>query len=154
MAFDVAKYPRGSSLWKNITVSPSSSWRSSDPVFFFVLRHCKSEDQIVQSPTQRSTIQSTKSAHPTLNRPIDQIVSLFYLYSSELQIVPLQICSSSVLLQIVLPLFFRYVLFQVQKSSLRNSVLLFKTQVYKTRDLYGIILPTHQVGIESLTLDF
>ena len=43
---------------------------------------------------------------------------------------------------------------EVQKSSLRNSVLHFGTQVFKSRDLCGIILATHQVGIESLTLKF
>ena len=123
--------------------------------FFFVLRRYKSEDQIVQVPTQHSIIQSTRSAHPAFNHPINQIVSSFFLCSLELQIVPLQIYSSSVLLQIGLPLFFfKYVLLQVQKSSLRDSVLLFRTQVYKTRDLCGIIRPTHQVGIEFLTLKF
>ena len=120
------------------------------PAFFFGLRRCKSKDQIIQVPTQHSIVQSTKSAHPAFNRPINQIVSLFFLYSLELQIY-----SSSVLLQIGLPLFFfKYVLLQVQKSSLRDSVLLFRTRVYKTRDLCGIIRPTHQVGIEFLTLKF
>ena len=120
--------------------------------FFFVLQRCKSKDQIVQVPTQHSVVQSTRSAHPTFNRPIDQIVSSFFLCSLELQIIPLQIYSSSVLLQIGLPLFFfKYVLLQVQKSSLRDSVLLFRTRVYKTRDLYGIIRPTHQAEIEFLS---
>ena len=123
--------------------------------FFFVLRRCKSENQIIQVPTQHSIIQSTRSAHPAFNRPIDQIVSSFFLCSLELQIIPLQIYSSSVLLQIGLPLFFfKYVLLQVQKSRLRDSILLFRTQVYKTRHLSDIIFPTHQVGIESLTLKF
>ena len=55
------------------------------------------------------------------------------LHSSD-QIMPLQP------LQIVLPLFFfRYDVLQVQN------------RVFKTRDLCGIILPTHQVGIKSLT---
>ena len=69
MASDVGKYPHGIwvfktwvSLWKNITISPSSSSHSSDLAFFFILRHCKSEDQIIQSPTQRSIVQSTSSS--------------------------------------------------------------------------------------------
>ena len=41
-----------------------------------------------------------------------------------------------------------------QKSSLKDSVLLFRTRVYKTWDLCGIILPSQQVGIDSLTLKF
>ena len=57
--------------------------------------------------------------------------------SSSDQIVPLQP------LQIVLPLFF-----------FRSDVLQVQNWVFKTRDLCGIILPTHEVGIESLTLEF
>ena len=49
---------------------------------------------------------------------------------------------------------FRSVFLQVPKSSLRDLVLLFRTRVYKTRDLSGIIFLTHQVGIESLTIEF
>ena len=129
-----------------------SSFFFIHPAFFFVLQRCKSEDQILQVPTQHSIVQSTRSAHPTFNCPIDQIVSSFFLCSLELQIVPLQIYSSSVLLQIGLPLFFfKYVLLQVQKSSLRDQVLLFRTRVYKTRDLCSIICPTHQAGIEFLS---
>ena len=121
-----------------------SSFFLVHPAFFFVLRHCKSEDQIIQVPTQHSIVQSTRSAHPAFNRPIDQIVSSFFLCSLELQIIPLQIYSSSVLLQIGLPLFFfKYVLLQVQKSRLRDSILLFRTQVSKTRDLSSIMRPTH-----------
>ena len=65
--------------------------------------------------------------------------------SSELQIVSDHFPSSSVILQIYS---------SQQKSSLKDSVLLFRTWLYKTRDIYGIILPTHQVGIDSLTFEF
>ena len=107
-----------------------------------------------RSSNRPPSVQSSNRPNRLTQHSIDQIISSFFLYSSELQIVPLQICSSSVLLQIVLPLFFfRFDLFQVQKSSLRDLVLLFITRVYKTRDLCGIILPTHQVGIESIKLE-
>ena len=112
-------------MWKNIHVELEflrlEFHRFIFSFFFFVLRHCKFEDQIVQSPTQRSIIQSTKSAHPAFNHPIDQIISSFFLYSSKLQIMPLQICSFFVLLQIVLPLlFFRSNLFQEQNRVLET----------------------------------
>ena len=57
--------------------------------------------------------------------------------SSSNQIMPLQP------LQIVLPLFF-----------FRSDVLQVQNRVFKTRDLCGIILPTHPVGIESLIIEF
>ena len=61
----------------------------------------------------------------------------FLHFSSSDQIMPLQH------LQIVLPLFF-----------FKFDVLQVQNRFFKTRDLCGIILPTHQVGIESLTLEF
>ena len=97
--------------------------------FFFVLRHYRFEDQIVQSPTWHSIVHSTRSAHPTFNHPI---VSPFFLCSSKLQIIPLQICSPFVLLQIILPLFFfKTNLFQVQKSSLETQFCLLELKSIK-----------------------
>ena len=153
VASNVEKYPRGPRFfktWVSPFYFPSSYSRSSDLAFFCILHRYRSKDQIVQLPTQHSIVQLTRSAHPMFNHPINQIISSFFLCSLKLQIVHLQICSSSILLHIVLPLFFfRSVLFQVQKSSLRDSVLL-----SRTRDLCDIILPTHQVRIKSLTLEF
>ena len=104
---------------------PSSSTRSSSLrfifSFFFVLQRYKSEDSIVRSSTQHSIVQSTRLAHPSFNCPINQIISSFFLYSSKLQIMPLQICSFFVLLKIVLPLFFfRSNLFQEQNRVLET----------------------------------
>ena len=145
-SFTVLFFP--SSLHSSCSRSSSSRFIFS---FFFVLRCCKSEDQIVQSPTQRTIVQSTRSTHPTFNRPINQISSLFFgaLYRDSSDMFFL--CST---LDLSSWFIFKFDLFQVHKLSLRDSVLLFRTRVYKTRDLCGIILPTHQVGIKSLTLEF
>ena len=155
------KYPCGFIFFPSSSTH-SSSLRFIFSFFFFVLQRYKSEDSIVRSSTQHSIVQSTRLAHPTFNRPINQIVSSFILCSSKLQIMPLQICSFFVLLQIVLPLFFfRCNLFQEQNrvfetrfcflelesrsmwhhtsnSPSRNQVfnprVLDWNQVYKTRD--------------------
>ena len=112
---------------------------------FFVLQRYRSKDQIYQSPTQHSSSAwLTQIGSPSVQSTRSSLRS-----SSLLQ-------SSKHLFKSVLPLFFfRSFLFcSSSKSSLRDLILLFRTQVYKTRDLYGIILPTHQVGIESLNLEF
>ena len=112
---------------------------------FFVLQHCKSRDQIFQSPTQRSSsVRLTQISSPHV-----QLTKSSLRSSSVLR-------SSKRLFGSVLPLFFfrSFLFYSSLKSSLRDSVLLFRTQVYETRDLCGIILPTHQVEIESLNLEF
>ena len=77
--------------------------------------------------------------------PIGSPRSCLFLCSSELQIVCLQICSSSVLYSSSDPFFlcsFRsFLVCSSPKSSLRELVLLFRTRVYKIGDLCGIILP-------------
>ena len=135
-AFDVEKYPHGTRVFKTRVLPfyfflllrvllPRILFFS----FFFVLRHYRFEDQIVQSPTWHSIVHSTRSAHPTFNHPI---VSPFFLCSSKLQIIPLQICSPFVLLQIILPLFFfKTNLFQVQKSSLETQFCLLELKSIK-----------------------
>ena len=66
-------------IWKNIHVELEflrlEFHRFIFSFFFFVLRYYRSEDQIVQSPTQHSIVQSTRSAHSAFNHPIDQIGS-------------------------------------------------------------------------------
>ena len=74
-----------------------------------------------RSSDRPPSIQSSRLAHPSFNCPINQIISSFFLYSSKLQIMPLQICSFFVLLKIVLPLFFfRSNLFQEQNRVLET----------------------------------
>ena len=97
--------------------------------FFFVLQRYRFEDQIVQLPTWHLIVHSTRSAYPTFNHPI---VSSFFLCSSKVQIIPFQICSPFVLLQIVRPLFFfKTNLFQVQKSSLETRFCLLELKFIK-----------------------
>ena len=126
----------------------------------------------VQLSNRSSSILRSSSVHRCS-------LDLFFLYSSsdrsscsssglrsivqlELQRSSFFLCSSF-LFRSILPLFFirsfflfffKFVVLQVPKSSLRDSLLLFWARVYKTRDLSGIIFPTHQVGIESLILEF
>jgi len=146
---------------------------------------CRSEAQIIQSPTQRSIVQSKLQRssfflcssflfrfvlplffvrsfflfffRSVFNCPIGALTffilrsssvhcsfsDLFFLYSSSLFFI-----------RLFFLFFFRSIVHQVPKSSLKDSVLLFRTQVYKTRDLSGFIFPTHQVGIKSLTASF
>ena len=104
---------------------------------------------------------SSSLDHSSLRRQIVQIVQL-----------PTQICSSSVLrccflssdrssilCRQIVPLFvvrlflcssssdrwffFNSIVVQVPKSSLRDSVLPFRTRILKSRDLCGIFCPTH-----------
>ena len=90
-------------------------------------------------------------AHLAVNHPIGA-PRFFVLRSSSSD--PFFLCSLSLFFIILFFLFFFKSILQVPKSSLRDSVLLFRTRVYKTWDLFGIIFPTHQLGIESLTLKF
>ena len=109
------KYPHGTRVFKTRVSQfyfPSSSLRCSDPVFFFDIANLKSRSsnrppsvQLFNRPDRSSSI----------------LCSSFFLYSSKLQIMPLQICSFFVLLQIVLPLlFFRSNLFQEQNRVLET----------------------------------
>ena len=136
MAYDVEKYPHGTRVSQ--FYFPSSSLRCSDPVFFFDIANLKSRS----------------IAHPVFNCSIDLIgaKAFFVLRSSSILRSP--DCSSS-------DLFFVKSFFFCSSSKLfffkyKNRVLetRFRTRVYKTWDLCGIILPTHQVEIESLTLEF
>ena len=103
--------------------------------------------QIVQSPTQIYSSSllhrcSSSSDHWFLFRSVlhRQIVGsssgLFFIVKS---LVLLQVCSSSSNRWF----FFSSAVLQVPKSSLRDSILLFRTRVLKTRDLCGIFCPTH-----------
>ena len=111
------KYPHGTRVSQ--FYFPSSSLRCSDPVFFFDIANLKSRSsnrppsvQLFNRPDRSSSI----------------LCSSFFLYSSESRLFLFR----SILRQIILLLFFfKIVLLQVQKSSLRDSVLLFRTQVYK-----------------------
>ena len=132
MAYDVEKYPHGTRVSQ--FYFPSSSLRCSDPVFFFDIANLKSRSsnrppsvQLFNRPDRSSSI----------------LCSSFFLYSSESRLFLFR----SVLRQIVLLLFF----FKYKNRVLETR---FRTRVYKTWDLCGIILPTHQVEIESLTLEF
>ena len=77
------------------------------------------------------------------DRPIAHSDLLFLSSSSQFfvvrSLVLLQVCSSSSNRWF----FFSSAVLQVPKSSLRDSVLLFRTRVLKTRDLCGIFCPTH-----------
>ena len=138
---DVEENPRGT------RVSPFffSFFLACISLFFFVLH----------SSFFNATDLKTKSSNhlpsilPLFGSPSVQSTRSSLRSSSLLQ-------SSKHLFRSVLPLFFfRSFLFcSSSKSSLRDLIFLFRTQVYKTRDLYGIILTTHQVGIESLNLEF
>ena len=120
-----------SSNWSSNVLRSSSVHRSSSDLFFvksFFLFFFRS----------------------AFNRPIET-PTFFVLRSSSIY------HSSSLFLFFVKSFFlffFKSVFLQVPKSSLRDSVLLFRTRVYKTQDLSSIIFPTHQVGIESLILEF
>ena len=133
MAFDVEKNPHGTRV--SPFNFPSSSLCSSNPAFFFV--QIWRLDRLI--------------AHPAFNHPIGA-PRFFVLRSSSSD--PFFLCSLSLFFIILFFLFFFKSILQVPKSSLRDSVLLFRTRVYKTWDLFGIIFPTHQLGIESLTLKF
>ena len=56
---------------------------------------------------------------------------------------------------LVLPLFFfkSFLVWSSPKSSLRDSILLFRTRVSKTRDVCGNTYPDQQVEFEYLKLD-
>ena len=99
---------------------PSSSLRCFDPVFFFDVANLKS-----RSSNRPPSVQ-------LFNRPdrsSSVLCSLFFLYSSESRLFLFR----SILCQIVLLLFFfKFVLLQVQKSSLRLGLELesIKLEIY------------------------
>ena len=169
VASDMKKNPRGTRVFKT-RVSPfyfpSSSSHSSDPGFFFV--QIWRSNRPIGAPTFfvlplfivplqicSSSLFFVKSfflffLRSAFNRLI-KAPTFFVLRSSSIH------RSSSLFLFFVKSFFlffFKSVFLQVPKSSLRDSVLLFRTRVYKTQDLSSIIFPTHQVGIESLILEF
>ena len=117
---------------------------------------CRSEDQIVQSPTQCSIVQSEfqrSSFFLCSSFLFKSILPLFFVKSFFLFFFRSAFnCPIGVQAFFIIPLFI--VPLKVPKSSLKYSILLYRTQVYKTRHLSDIIFPTHQVGIESLTLKF
>ena len=134
-------------MWKNIHMELEFH------NFIFLLLPC-----VVLTQCSSSTLQIWRAdrpiAHPVFNCSIDQIgaQAFFVLCSSSILRSP--DCSSS-------DLFFVKSFFFCSSSKLfffkyKNRVLetRFRTRVYKTWDLCGIILPTHQVEIESLTLEF
>ena len=152
MASKVEKYPRGTRVFKT----------QFSPFYFFL--HVLFP-RILFSPSSSQFFNTTDlktklSNHPpnvqSFNQP-DQLTQ-----HSIIQQTISSLCSSSILrssrsclFRSVLPLFFfRSDVFQVQKSSLRDLVFLFETRFFKTRNLCGIILPTHQVRIKSLILKF
>ena len=132
MASDVEKNPYGTWVFKT-RVSPfyfpSSSLCSSDLAFFFMQ---------IWRPDRPIT-------HPAFNHPI-RAPAFFILHSSSLDRSSSNLfflySSSLFFVRSFFLFFFRSVL-QVPKSSLRDSVLLFRTWVYKTQDLSGIIFATH-----------
>ena len=126
---------------------------------------CKSECPIVQSELQRSMffLCSSFLFKSVLRQIILPVLLQVYVQSSNRSSNILRSRSSSIhhssplflfFVKSFFMFFFKSVFLQVPKSSLRNSVLLFRTRVYKTRDLSAIIFPTHQMGIKSLTLKF
>jgi len=167
-ASDVEKNPHGT--WVLPFFFPSSSSRSSDPAFYIPSSSSRSSDPTfffvqIRRSNRSSSILCSSSVHRSssslffvrlfflfffrsaFNCPIGAL-AFFILHSSSIH------RSSSLFLFFATVLVLRQIVLQVPKSSLRDSILLFRTRVYKTRDLSGIIFPTHQVGIESLTLEF
>ena len=133
------KYPRGTQVFKT-RVSPFYFFvllpRMRFLLLLFVLRRCRSEDQIV---------------HPAFNCPINQIGS------PSVQSTRSSLRSSFVLRSSrrLFNLFFKsFLLCCSPKLSIKDSILLFRIRVYETQDLCDIILSTHQVEIKSLTLKF
>ena len=118
---------------------PSSSTRSSSSravcfsFFFFVLRRCRSTHP---DRASSSVLQRYKSACP--NRA--KFFGAPHRASSDLLVLPL--------------FFFRsFLVWSSPKSSLRDSILLFRTRVSKTRDLCGNTYPDQQLKFEYLKLD-
>ena len=154
MALEVEKYSCGTQVFKT-RVSP----------FYFFLRILL--PRVLFFPSSSSFFNATNlktrsSNHPPSVQSSNQLdrltqhsivqLTISSLHSSSVLRSSKSCLFRSILLQIVF--FFRSDVLQVQKSNLRDLVLLFGTWVSKTRDLYGIILPTHQVRIEFLTLEF
>ena len=85
------------------------------------------------TPSDRSCSSSNRWRPPSVQSDRSQRLSLFFVRS-----------------------FLRHSSYSLHTKieSLRDSFLHFRTRVYKTRDLSGIILPTHQVEIEPLRLEF
>ena len=108
----------------------------SDPI----VQHSSSPLRLCSSSSDRSSLYSSSSdllffKSAVLQVPSPSVLCHQIYYSSSLLFFKFQICCFS-------------------SSKIEYLVLLFRTWVYKTRDLCGIILPTHQVGIESLILEF
>ena len=110
----------------------SSSLRQIVPLFFVVRSFFRA------NLTQRSSSSSRPIGTPAFflcSLSFRQIIPLFFVVRSFL-------CSSSLDRSSC----FRSIILQVPKSSLRDSVLLSRTQVYKTRDLSGIIFSNSPSG--------
>ena len=107
----------------NLSLKTSLEFHLFFLTIFWVL--CADQTQIIQSPTQICSSSVLRC----------QIVPLFVVKSF--------LCSSSSNCWF----FFSSAVVQVPKSSLRDSVLLFRTQVLKTRDLCCIFCPTHPAQI-------
>jgi len=169
VASEVEKYPHGTQVF-NTRVSSFYFflWVLLSRVLFFpsTSSFFDAVDLKTRSSNRPPNVQSSNQPNRLTQRSIISqpyhlfVLPLFFGAPDRAYSDLFFLCSSSdrssfVLLQIVLPLFFfRYDVLQVQKSSIRDLILLFGTRVSKTRDLCGIIPPTYQVRIESLTLEF